>query len=34
MVYINPGNVRIPPPPQPPAIEGVEAQDGHFFGAP
>jgi type VI secretion system secreted protein VgrG len=34
MVYINPGNVTLPAPPQPPTIDGVKKQDGHFFGAP
>ncbi len=34
MVYINPGNVTLPTPPQPPTIDGVKKQDGHFFGAP
>ncbi|NUO53062.1 MAG: type VI secretion system tip protein VgrG [Polyangiaceae bacterium] len=34
MVYINPNNVQLPAPPQPPTIDGVRQQNGHFFGAP
>jgi type VI secretion system secreted protein VgrG len=34
LVNINPGGVQLPAPPQPPAIDGVVQQDGHFFGAP
>ena len=34
MVYINPGNVTLPAPKQPPTIDGVKAQTGHFFGSP
>lgn len=33
-VHINPGGVALQPPIQPPVIDGVKKQDGHFFGKP